>query len=240
MYGCDYIKTWDLTTGDVHMRNMAIILFFLVSSLVAASAHGALVYGYAGQNLVQDTSTGLIWVPPSSDSDQLSELSAYGSNLRIATNSEVGALLNSANFDAAGVGDIDPSIVEFIDFLASGNIEPQSNFCQLAGVDTQPCVSFFAWSLGTGGTEQVPLSTYNFTGNVFAYASDLDQFTWQFTQVITLGTYPIDPCDTSLFSACTNAAFRIMDPVPLPGAVWLMLSGLLGLLGYTKVSPHNA
>lgn len=118
--------------------------------------------------------------------------------------------------------------------LTSGTETPPSPLSALLGPynDTGGTVNFTATTLGAGATLSTDqtLATFTFDGDA--------TLTWNIANagfLVTInGGTELSGANFQLTSANT------ISPVPLPGAVWLLGSGLVGLFGLRRRSANSA
>jgi hypothetical protein len=92
---------------------------------------------------------------------------------------------------------------------------------------------------GSGSRAELYLADYRFTDNSQDYI--LDAWTWVDLSVLGAVTglqFDLSSSDVGQFGMNTPAYFAMDDlgynPVPIPGAVWLLASGLVGLVGVRR------
>ncbi len=117
--------------------------------------------------------------------------------------------------------------------LTSGIETPPSPLSALLGPynDTGGTVNFTATTFGTGATLSTDqtLATFTFDGDA--------TLTWNLGSqafLVTVNGTEFSGADFQLTSANT------ISPVPLPGAVWLLGSGLIGLFGLRRRSGNSS
>ena len=113
------------------------------------------------------------------------------------------------------------SLMTYADFASQG-INMNLNLITNSGMNT----SSYTNTLGENGTTGDIFSVY-----FLAYAGDMFSFDWEFS------TSDIHPFNDFAFVEFENLSYEVIaeiQAVPVPAAVWLFGSGLLGLVGMAR------